>query len=178
MNPVVPVMPPPTPAPAKPAPPPQLARPVSNAGNNGSNARYYIGPGSGLTRGERGWTDGVYWYDDNGLSLDRPDAYVEGLGPANESERYDPWSGRGALPIAPPAPSAPAQARPQIPRGLEFSRGLLAAGQSQEPAGMDAAQQLAGDGGDPQSSLASLLQALLGKVPGRSAPGSRSYIAQ
>lgn len=149
---------------------PQLARPVSNAGSNGSNARYYIGPGSGLQRGERGWTDGVYWYDENGLSLDRPDAHVEGLGPANESERYDPWSGRGALPMAPQAPSAPAQAGPQVPRGVEFARGLLEAGQqrTQPAAGFDSGQD------DPQSSLAALLQALLGRVPGKG--GSRNHI--
>lgn len=81
-----------------------LAIPVSNPGTNGSNMRYWVGPGSGLTRGERGWTDGTYWYDDNGLSLDRPDSPLAGLAPANESERYDVYSGRGRIPpqAAPP----------------------------------------------------------------------------
>lgn len=89
-----------------------LAIPVANPGTNGSNMRYWIGPGSGLIRGERGWTDGTYWYDDNGLSLDRPDIPVPGLGPANESERYDVYSGRSPLGdprrrLAPPPPAPP-----------------------------------------------------------------------
>lgn len=53
-----------------------LAPQVYNPGRAGQNARYDI---RGLQRGERGFTDGVYWYDENGLSLDRPDSIVEGL---------------------------------------------------------------------------------------------------
>lgn len=127
--------------PAAPASPsgPQLARPVSNAGTNGSNARYFVGPGSGLRwSDERGaWTDGVYFYDMNGLSLDRPDAYVAGLGPANESERYDPWSGRSPS-IGGPAP-APSQSplaallgtqRAQPSAGADTLAGLLGGGET------------------------------------------------
>jgi hypothetical protein len=65
-----------------------LAKPVANPGSNGSNMRYQVPPG---TSGN--WTDGVYWYDANGLSLDRPDQPVAGLPPANESESYNVYTG-------------------------------------------------------------------------------------
>lgn len=72
-----------------------LAKPVANPGTNGSNMRYYVGPGSGLQRLPNGdWTDGQYTYDPNGLSRDRPDAPVAGLPPANESESYDVYTGQ------------------------------------------------------------------------------------
>lgn len=64
-----------------------LAPQVYNPGRAGQNARYDI---RGLQRGERGWTDGVYWYDDNGLSLDRPDSFVEGLRGA-DNMNDDQW---------------------------------------------------------------------------------------
>lgn len=67
-----------------------LAQQTTNPGSNGSNARYSL---AGLRRGERGWTDGTYWYDDNGLSLDRPDSYVPGLAAANELDGRDPTQG-------------------------------------------------------------------------------------
>lgn len=125
--------------PAVPASPPgpQLARPVSNAGTNGSNARYFVGPGSGLRwSDERGaWTDGVYFYDVNGLSLDRPDAYVAGLGPANESERYDPFTGRS------PAVGDPAPAPSRTPLAA-----LLGTQRAQPSAGRDTLAGLLGGG--------------------------------
>lgn len=72
-----------------------LAKQVSNPGTNGSNARYHVGPGSGMTQLPNGdWTDGVYTYDQNGLSRDRPDSVQPGLPPANESEGYDVYTGQ------------------------------------------------------------------------------------
>ena len=71
-----------------------LAKQVSNPGTNGSNARYHVGPGSGMSQLPNGnWTDGVYEYDSNGLSLNRPDSVQPGLPPANESESYDVYTG-------------------------------------------------------------------------------------
>jgi len=165
----IPDFPQPPTSPALPPPPPQqgpqLARPVSNAGSNGSNARYFVGPGSGLQRGTHEGrellTDGVYWYDENGLSWDRPDSNVAGLGPANESENYDPWSGRGAQ--AAPAPPRAAAGPRTSPYGTDFSKALMG-GFSENSEGADFAGGLQGAGG-PQTSLAALLQALLGRVP-------------
>jgi hypothetical protein len=92
-------------------------------------------------------------------------------GPGGKSSPPGSFQGVGA-------PGGGAASGPQVPRGLEFSRALLAAGQESSPYGGDAAQQLAGGGGDPQTSLASLLQALLGKVPGGGSSGSSRSFAQ
>lgn len=63
-----------------------LAPQIYNASSRG-DARYDI---RGLQRGERGFTDGVYWYDENGLSLDRPNVFVQGLRGSDEMND-DQW---------------------------------------------------------------------------------------
>ena len=69
------------------------ARQIANATDRG-DARYYVGPGSGLQDAGNGyWTDGTYTYDSNGLSTNRPNAYVSGIGSASDSASFDPWTG-------------------------------------------------------------------------------------
>lgn len=88
---------------------PSLAMPVANPGSRGQNMRYYLGNLSRLDDGS--YSDGVYRYDSNGLSLDRPDAPVGGLPPADESERWSIWRppslGGGVPPPGPGVPSGP-----------------------------------------------------------------------
>lgn len=92
-----------------------LAPQIANPGNNGSNARYNV---AGLTfdQGRGAYTDGTYFYDSNGLSLDRPDRFVSGL-PAANANYEDYWRSRGGFPggASPPGqPGAPG-AMPWLP---------------------------------------------------------------
>src|SRR5262245_940564 len=65
-----------------------LAPQVTNPGRSGQNARYHV---RGLPRDSNGrLTDGTWHYDDNGLSLDRPDSVVSGLRAADELNGMDP----------------------------------------------------------------------------------------
>jgi hypothetical protein len=92
-------------------------------------------------------------------------------GPGGKASEAGSFQGVGA-----PGGGGGGASAPQVPRGLEFSRALLAAGQ---PQGEDVAQQMSGQGdGDPQTSLAGLLQALLGKVPRAGGAGNRSFNPQ
>lgn len=69
------------------------AKQIANATDRG-DARYFVGPGSGLQDVGNGyWSDGTYTYDSNGLSTNRPNAYVPGIGSASDSASFDPWSG-------------------------------------------------------------------------------------
>lgn len=72
-----------------------LAQQVANATDRG-DARYYVGPGSGLTESGGVYSDGTYHYDSNGLSLDRPNSYVPGIGNASDSDSYNVWTGQAS----------------------------------------------------------------------------------
>lgn len=70
-----------------------LAPQVSNKGTQGQNARYNI---SGLQRLPDGsYTDGTYRYDSNGLGINRPDQFVQGLPGANNNGPGGPGVGSG-----------------------------------------------------------------------------------
>ena len=72
-----------------------LAQPVANPGSRGQDMRYSL---QGLSQiGGGVYTDGVYHYDSNGLSLDRPNAAVSGLPPADASESYNVQTGQYSL---------------------------------------------------------------------------------
>ncbi len=73
--------------------PTPYAKQIANATDRG-DARYYVGPGSGLTNIGGGlYSDGTYTYDSNGLSLNRPNSFIPGIGSASDSASYDPWTG-------------------------------------------------------------------------------------
>jgi hypothetical protein len=73
------------------------AKQVSNVGTNGSDARFHVGPNSGLTRVNGGWMDSAgSVFDDNGLWTGQgpnPTRVVPGLPPANQSEDYNVYTG-------------------------------------------------------------------------------------
>lgn len=71
-----------------------LAPPISNVGTQGQDARYDI---SGLPQVRPGvYSDGVYEYDSNGLSLNRPNTFVPGLPGANDNGPGGPGAGQSA----------------------------------------------------------------------------------
>lgn len=86
------------PAAAAPAPTDGAAKQVSNKGTNGSDARFHVGPNSGLRRVDGGWMDSNgSVFDDNGLwtgTGPNPTRDIPGLPPANESESYDVYTGQ------------------------------------------------------------------------------------
>lgn len=74
--------------------PTPYARQIANATDRG-DAHYFVGPGSGLRDlGNGYWTDETYTYDSNGLSTNRPNQYVPGIGSSDDSASFDPWTGR------------------------------------------------------------------------------------
>lgn len=75
---------------------PRLAPQVFNQGSRGQDARYDV---SGLTQVRPGvYSDGVYEYDENGLSLSaRPYQAISGLKPADEMDGANPWGMAGSV---------------------------------------------------------------------------------
>lgn len=143
-----------------------LARPVANPGRSGQNMRYAL---TGLQRGDRGYTDGVYWYDENGLSLDRPDSPIAGLPGADESERWNVWNDPGLAVASGPTqvPRPPARPVATRPTGLGLAQGMIGDSPPQAQDGWLAALL-----GGQSSALTDFLKGLLGRVP---AQGNRSH---
>ncbi len=155
-----------------------LARQTYNPGTNFSNARYDV---RNLQRGERGFTDGQFWYDENGLSLDRPDAVVQGLRPANQMDDRAAWDsgiGPGGGGTSHPAGGfsrAPSGGAGQLPWfGYE---GQASADQIMQGTNLGSAREEQDDlrGADP---VAAALAELVAKVPGRTQPPLRQVNAQ
>ncbi len=143
-----------------------LARQTYNPGTNFQNARYDV---RNLQRGERGFTDGQYWYDDNGLSLDRPDAMIQGLRPANQMDDRAAWDSGVSSPGG-GGPSRPAQ----VPRAPTGGAGQMPwfgyEGQAPSADNLGGIDLFSQDNAQQQQDpMAAALMQLVQKVPGRQA---------
>lgn len=90
-----------------------VAKQVSNVGTNGSDARFFVGPNSGLRQVGDHWVDANgSVFDSNGLWTGQgpnPTQYIPGLPPANQSESYNVYTGQttgggGSAPAGGPTP--------------------------------------------------------------------------